>query len=190
MDGHQAEGVGVTHATTLSSPTADAAAVECAAVDDPESWRWIWLAALAAFGVAELVTPVAFLFLPIAVGAAGAMVAAFFGVDVAIEVVVFVVVTAVSYAVLWPIGRRLATEPGAHHRSGVNRWIGREALVIEAIPAGPGATGAVRLERERWRAETPDGAPVEAGSTVLVKQVRGTRLVVLPLDPPHPGAPA
>jgi membrane protein implicated in regulation of membrane protease activity len=161
-------------------------------VDDPESWRWIWLAALAAFGVAELVTPVAFLFLPIAVGASAALVTAFFGIEVGIQVVTFVVATAVAYAVLWPIGRRLATEPGAHHRSGANRWVGREALVIEAIPAGPGGTGTVRLERERWRAETSDGTPVAAGATVLVKRVQGTRLVVLPLLDPSPdhGAPA
>jgi len=161
-------------------------------MDDPESWRWLWLAALVLFAIAELVTPIAFLFLPIAIGATAAMVTAFVGVDVAIEVVVFVVVTAVAYAVLWPIGRRLATGPGTHHRSGVNRWIGHEALVLEAIPAGPGATGTVRLERERWRAETTDGMPVAAGSTVLVKRVQGTRLVVLPLlePPPDDGAPA
>ena len=155
-------------------------------MDSPEGWRWIWLAGIALFGVAELVTPVAFLFLPIAIGAAAGTVAAFLGVDVAVEVIVFLVVTGVSYAILWPIGRRITTKPGAHHRSGVNRWIGREAIVIEPIPAGPGATGTVRLERETWRAETTDGEHVAAGATVLVKRVAGTRLIVLPLDPPEP----
>lgn len=155
-------------------------------MDSPEVWRWIWLVAIALFGAAELVTPVAFLFLPFAVGAGAATVAAFLGVDVALEVVLFLLVTAVSYGVLWPIGRRLATEDGPHHRTGANRWIGREAVVLDAIPAGAGATGTVRLDREQWRAETATGVSIPAGSTVLVTRVDGTRLVVLPLDDPPP----
>ena len=153
-------------------------------MDDPESWRWLWLVALALFGVAELVTPIAFLFLPIAIGAAVAMVSAFLGAAIAVEVVLFVLATGVSYGVLWPIGRRLAIGPGPHNQAGARRWIGREAVVLEAIPAGTGATGTVRLEREQWRAETADGFPIPAGHTVVVTNVKGTRLVVLPLDPP------
>jgi membrane protein implicated in regulation of membrane protease activity len=165
-------------------------------VDDPEVWRWIWFVAIVLFGVAELVTPVAFLFLPVAVGAAAAAVGAFLGLDVALEVVLFVLTTAVAYGVLWPIGRRIATESGTSHRTGANRWIGREAVVLDEIPAGTGATGTVRLDRERWRAETATGEPVPVGSTVLVTRVDGTRLVVLPLDVPppspslDPGAPS
>jgi membrane-bound ClpP family serine protease len=34
--------------------------------------------------------------------------------------------------------------------------------------------------REEWRAETADGSPVAAGSTVRVVDMRGTRLVVWP----------
>jgi membrane protein implicated in regulation of membrane protease activity len=155
-------------------------------VDSPEVWRWIWLVGIALFGVAEVVTPVAFLFLPVAIGAGAATLAAFVGIDVPFEVVLFVLVTAVSYGVLWPIGRRLATAGGASHRTGANRWIGREAVVLDEIPGGPGTTGTVRLDRERWRAETATGVPIPAGSTVLVTRVDGTRLVVLPVDDPPP----
>jgi membrane protein implicated in regulation of membrane protease activity len=194
MDGHERQGVRITHATTLPTPAADPDGRRLRSVDDPEVWRWIWLVGLALFGVAELVTPVAFLFLPIAAGAGAATVAAFLGLDVALEVVVFLLVTAVSYGVLWPIGRRIATESGTHHRTGANRWIGREAVVLDEIPAGTGETGTVRLDRERWRAETVNGEPVPVGSTVLVTRVDGTRLVVLPLDVPppslDPGAPS
>ena len=150
-------------------------------MDEPEAWRWIWLVALALFAGAELVTPVAFLFLPMAIGAAAAAVCAFAGVDIAVEIAVFVVVSAVSYGVLWPIGRRIAVNAGTSHTTGANRWIGREAIVIDAIPAGIGETGTVRLERERWRAEAATGAPIPAGSTVLITRVDGTRLVVQPL---------
>jgi membrane protein implicated in regulation of membrane protease activity len=156
-------------------------------VDSPEAWRWIWLVGVALFGVAEVVTPVAFLFLPVAIGAGAAAVGAFAGLDVPFEVALFVVVTAIAYAVLWPIGKRIALgEGGTHHRSGAHRWVGREALVLDEIPAGHGGTGTVRLDRERWRAEAGAGTAIPAGSTVLVTRVDGTRLVVLPLDVPPP----
>jgi membrane protein implicated in regulation of membrane protease activity len=156
-------------------------------MDSPETWRWIWLVAIALFGVAELVTPVAFLFLPFAVGAGAATIGAYAGLDVALEVVVFMLVTAVAYGVLWPIGRRITT--GAHsprHDTGVSRWVGRHAVVLDDIPAGHGAIGTVRLDRERWRAETTAGVAVPAGSTVLVTRVHGTRLIVQPLESPPP----
>ena len=154
-------------------------------MDSAEAWRWIWLVALALFAVSELVTPVAFLFLPFAIGAGAASGAAFLGVDVAPEWIIFIVVSAVAYAVLWPVGRRLAKGDGNHHGSGSGRWVGREAVVLDDIPAGHG-TGTVRLERETWRAETGAGVAIPAGSTVLITRVDGTRLVVLPLDVPPP----
>jgi membrane protein implicated in regulation of membrane protease activity len=187
MDGHHAKGVGITHITTLSTNARCPDGHRLRAVDSPETWRWIWLVAIALFGAAELVTPVAFLFLPFAVGAGAATVGAFAGLGVALEVLLFVLVTAVAYGVLWPIGRRLtAGSLGNLHATGASRWVGRVAVVLDDIPAGEGRTGTVRLDREQWRAETGAGVAIPAGSTVLVTRVDGTRLVVLPLETPPP----
>src|SRR5438309_8991864 len=150
-------------------------------LNSPDAWRWIWLVTAAVFSVAEVVTPQAFFFLPFAVGALLGALLAVVGVGVALEWVAFVAGTAAAYAVLWPIGRRLA-RGGPSHAIGANRWVGREAVVLSDIPAEIGATGMVRLDREQWRAESAARVAIPAGSTVLVTGLDGTRLVVLPLD--------
>jgi membrane protein implicated in regulation of membrane protease activity len=59
---------------------------------------------------------------------------------------------------------------------GALRYVGRYAIVLEAVDANKG-TGRVRAETEEWRATT-DGPSIRKGATVLVTDVRGTRLVV------------
>ena len=152
----------------------------------PDTWRWIWLAAVVIFTVGEIAVAGSFFLLPFAAGALVAAVVAFAGGAVALEWLAFVVVSGVGSAVLRPLAKRL--DQGPTHAIGANRWVGREAYVLRDIPAGPGATGLIRLDREQWRAESLMGVPIPAGSTVLVSRVDGTRLVVLPLQEPlEPG---
>ncbi len=130
----------------------------------------------------ELLTPGAFFFLPFAAGAFLASVLAFIGVGVGWEFVAFLAVSGGSFAVLWPIGRRIERKSG---RSGVgaNRWVGRQGVVLSDIPAEVGGTGLIRLEREKWRAESGiAGVPIRQGTPVLISRVHGTRLIVLPLE--------
>ncbi len=152
-------------------------------VSSPETWRWIWLLAAVAFTIGEIAVAGTFFLLPFAAGALAAAVAALAGVSVGLEWLAFVVVSALSSAVLWPLGRRL-DQRHPMHAVGATRWVGRQAYVLRDIPGGPGATGLIRLDREEWRAESLIGAPIPAGSTVLVSRVDGTRLVVVPLEEP------
>ena len=147
----------------------------------PETWRWIWLVAVVVFAVGETVTPAAFFFLPFAVGALVASLLAFAGVGVAWEWLAFVGVAGSSFAVLWPIGRRMERRSSTTG-IGANRWVGRQGVVLSDIPGEVGGTGLIRLEREQWRAESGLGLPIPQGTTVLVSRVHGTRLVVYPLD--------
>lgn len=165
-------------------------------VSSPETWRWIWLALGVACTLGELAVAGSFFLLPFAVGAALAAGAAFLGGSVALEWLLFVAGSGAASAVLWPLGRRLDRR-APHSATGAHRWAGREGYVLSDIPGQPGGTGLIRLDREEWRAESLTGAPIVAGSTVLVSRVDGTRLVVVPLeepvlDPPVPafGEPA
>jgi membrane protein implicated in regulation of membrane protease activity len=63
--------------------------------------------------------------------------------------------------------------------------VGKQAVVLQDIPGLPSDTGQVRVEREKWPAESLTGDPIQAGSTVLVAQVDGTRLVVSLLQEPQ-----
>jgi membrane protein implicated in regulation of membrane protease activity len=151
----------------------------------PETWRWIWMVAVIAFTVGELAVAGSFFLAPFAVGALVAAVAAFAGVSVTVEWALFLAGSAATFAAMRPLARRL--EAGAtHSQVGAQRWVSREALVIQDIPGHPGGGGRIRLDREEWRAESLTGAPIPKGSTVLVSRVDGTRLVVVPLDEPFP----
>ena len=152
--------------------------------DAPETWRWIWLIAAVVFTVGEIAVAGTFFLAPFAVGAAVAAVVAFAGAGVGVEWLAFVAVSAASAAYLIPFGRRLNLR-GPTHAIGSARWAGQQGVVLRDIPAGPGQTGLIRLQREEWRAESLTGDPIPAGSTVLVSRVDGTRLVVVSIEEPR-----
>lgn len=147
-------------------------------MDDPDIWRWVWLGATGVFAVGEMAVAGSFFLAPFAVGAAVATAAAFAGAPLLIQWLLFVVVSAVTFAGFRPLARRLdATSP--NHPVGATRLATRTAVVIEELPVR--GVGLVRVDREQWRAETDWDAPVPAGSKVTVLEVRGTRLIVAPL---------
>ncbi|MGH8998667.1 MAG: NfeD family protein [Acidimicrobiia bacterium] len=156
-------------------------------LDSPETWRWIWTAAAVVFYVGEMATAGSFFAMPFALGATLAAILAFAGVGVTWEFAAFVALSALASAVLWPLGKRLDRRGVPVEGSpGARRWIGQRAEVIEAIPGGITGTGLIRLEREHWRAESADGAPIEAGSVVSVVRIDGTRAVVERIQAPRP----
>jgi membrane protein implicated in regulation of membrane protease activity len=148
-------------------------------VDSPETWRWIWIAFATVLAVGEIAVAGTFFLLSFAIGAAGAAVVALVGGGLALQWLVFVVVSAVSVAVLVPIGRRLDSRHPAPP-AGAHRWEGRLATVTTAIPPGLHETGRARVDREEWKAETTNGTALPAGALVVVARVAGTRLVVIP----------
>jgi membrane protein implicated in regulation of membrane protease activity len=149
-------------------------------MDNPDTWRWVWLVTAAFFAIGEMMTPGALVMLPFAVGA---LMAALLGVlDVALWVqwVAFVIVSGTSLVALRPLARRLdrhTSDDGV----GARRLLGQEATVLQEIPGG-GELGLVRVNREEWRAESTGGEPIPAGTHVRVADVRGTRVVVAQLD--------
>ncbi len=148
----------------------------------PDVWRWIWLVLAAIFAIGELAATGTFFLISFAIGAGLACAAAFAGAAVAWQWVVFVGASAVSLAVLRPLGRRIDRDV-PELAVGANRWVGRVGVVMSDIPPGPHETGLVRLEREEWRAEHEGSGTIPAGTPVVVTRVAGTRLVVRVADP-------
>ena len=146
-------------------------------MDQPETWRWIWLVAAVVFAIGEMAQAGTFFLAPFAVGAAVAAVLAFADIGITAEWAAFVGVSVATFASLRPLARKLDRgEPS--DGIGSRRLIGQAATVLEPIPAGQHQLGLVRVHREEWRAETVDGSPAPAGAVVQVVEQRGTRLVV------------
>ena len=146
-------------------------------MDDPDSWRWVWLAVTVVALGGEIMTAGSFFLLPFGIGAGAACVAAFAGGGIALQWLLFVVVSGVAAAAVRPLARRL--NAGDTDRGiGARRWVGQEGVVLHDIPGGVDETGLVRVGREEWRAQTGDPVALPAGARVRVVDVTGTRLVV------------
>jgi membrane protein implicated in regulation of membrane protease activity len=144
---------------------------------DNESWRWIWVAATLLLGFGEIVTA-GFFMLPFAIGAAVAAVLAFVGVEPIIQLLVFIGVSVVGLLVL----QRFVRRADEHQPTmGSNRMVGQQGRVIEAIDPATGI-GRVRVETEDWRATADGHDTLVEGTPVRVTGIRGTRLVVEPIE--------
>jgi membrane protein implicated in regulation of membrane protease activity len=149
-------------------------------MDDSELWRWIWLGVTALFAVGEVAAGAGTFFLaPFAAGALVATVIAFAGGGLVVQWAAFVVIAAVSFAAMRPLARRLDLDDSGEG-VGSKRLVGQRAVVLDAIP-GDHNLGLVQVHREEWRAESLDGQAVPAGDYVKVVEVRGTRVIVVPI---------
>ncbi len=137
----------------------------------------IWLVAAVIFAIGEIATT-SFFLAPFAIGAAGAAGVSLVGAGTTVAWIVFVVATAVSFALVRPIARRHLRQP-AHTRTGTAALIGRSAMVAERIANDEG-TGVVKLEGEMWTARAYDEDNVfEAGTKVEVIEIRGATALVV-----------
>lgn len=139
---------------------------------DVEVWRWVWVAAAVVLGVAEMVTG-GFFLLPFTVGAVAGAALSFLGVNVAVQLLVFIIVSLLALVGLQRFAKK---DDEIQHSVGANRFINRSARVISEIDPVSGL-GKVRVDTEEWRATT-DGDIIPPGAAVRVVEVRGTRLVV------------
>lgn len=144
---------------------------------DAEAWRWFWTGLAVVLSLGEIFTA-GFFLLPFGIGAGASALLAWFGVDnVALQWLVFVVVTVASLLALRPLIRRQDEDEAAP--IGANRFLQARGVVLEDIVPHAGK-GMVRVEQETWRATTADRSEVGAGSEVIVTGVTGSRLVVTP----------
>ena len=146
---------------------------------DNETWRWIWVGTAMFLGFAEIFTA-GFFMLPFAIGAVVAAVLAFMDVAPAIQLTAFIVVSVLGLILLQKFVRHEDDDPP---NVGANRFVGQRAVVIEALDRVTGL-GRVRMDTEEWRAMPADGIPdpISEGTAVRIVDVRGTRLVVEPID--------
>ena len=124
-------------------------------------------------GLGEIVSA-GFFLLPFAIGGGLAAIAAWIGLNGAVQWVLFFGGTGVAFLFVRRFMRSQDQEQGL--LIGPARYVGKEALVIEAVDMSSN-TGLIRVEAEEWRAIT-DGGPIPKGATVEVVALRGNRLLV------------
>ena len=137
-----------------------------------------WLVALIVFAVGEAVT-VGLTSVWFALGSLGALIVSGLGFGIWPQVIVFVVLSAVSMALIRPIAKKIL----APHYAPTNadRVIGTTGLVTEAIDNIEGR-GQVNLSGQNWsaRSSQTDGV-IPAGQEVKVLKIRGVKVIVEPV---------
>jgi membrane protein implicated in regulation of membrane protease activity len=138
------------------------------------SW-WVWVIIAVALAVGEVLTPGLFFLGPVALAAGAAALAGLLGAGTAGSLIVFIVGSLLSLALLRPIARRHVHMP-ALSRTGTDALVGRKAVVTRRVDAHGGR---VRIGGEEWSARCfMEGAVLEEGQTVDVIQIQGATALV------------
>ncbi len=138
--------------------------------------QWLgWVGAALVLGLVE-VASLDLVFAMLTAGALAAALGAYLGVGFPVQVIVFVVTSALLLAVARPLALRKLKPAGPAQRTGTEAQVGRSAEVLDAVTA---RSGLVKLTGEQWSARTLD--PVETfavGEVVRVVQIDGATAVV------------
>lgn len=110
-----------------------------------------------------------------AFGALAALVSAFLGASLGVQIAVFFIVSGLLLAFLLPYARRKMDEKKT--ATNADRIIGAEGIVTEEIDEVQG-TGQIRVMGAVWSARSQSGISISAGEKVKVEAISGVKAVV------------
>lgn len=137
------------------------------------SMPWIWLGVIIASVIIEASTfaLVAVWFMPAALVS---LILALFNVPVAVQFVVFAILSAAFLIFMKPIFKKLLKiKPTATNADTV---IGEKGVVVEKID-NINATGAVKVDGKVWTARSSSGGSFEKGEIVTIDSIEGVKLI-------------
>ena len=145
------------------------------------NWAAIcWLVLTVALLIAEAAT-VTVISLWFAAGSLAAMAMALVGGGIWLQVLVFLVVSAVALTALRPLVRKYLTPKIT--ATNIDSLIGSVGIVTADID-NISALGQVKLNGMEWTARSTSGEAVKAGTKVRVDRIQGVKLFVSPADVP------
>lgn len=135
---------------------------------------WFWAVAMVVFLIVEAAAP-GLVCVWFALGSLSALICAALGGPVWLQFVWFLVISAATLALTRPLVKKYVNNKRV--ATNADRNIGRTAVVRERID-NLSATGAVALDGVTWTARSVDEEPIEAGETVVVREIQGVKLLV------------
>ena len=140
-----------------------------------KSAAFFWLVLLVVFLIAEAACPIHLVSIWFALGALVALLCAALGAPVWLQITLFVVVSGVLLALLWPLAKKfLNSKVTATNVDSVVR-------VTEDID-NVEARGQVKLGGMEWTARSTSGDPISVGTEVRVDRVEGVKVYVAPVE--------
>ncbi len=140
------------------------------------SWTWVWLAVFILMSVVELAT-MGLTTVWFAGGALAALLASIIGLNVYVQVAVFLVVTIVLLIFTRPYVEKHLQK---HEMTNVESVPGKIAIVTEEIDNLRG-TGQAKIDGMEWTARSEkDEIKIPVGANAKVLSVSGVKLIVTP----------
>ena len=134
-----------------------------------------WLIASAVFLLIEILT-LGLTSIWFAGGAVVAAIAALFGVPFLVQMLLFIVVTCLLFALTRPVAKRYLNN--RVQKTNTDALIGQTALVKETIN-NMESKGYVQLNGPDWTARSAEAGEISpAGCEVVVKEIQGVKLIV------------
>lgn len=141
-----------------------------------KTMNWaLWLAVMLILAMVEIFT-VNLVFLMFAGGAAAGAIAAYLGLDIALQFIVAIVVAVAMLFLVRPLFLK-SLRPALEHRTNVDALLGAKALTLEVVTE---RAGTVRLAGEVWSARSM-GTDIPSDCEVQVLRIDGATAVVAPL---------
>ena len=139
---------------------------------------WVWLGAAVVFGIVEALTA-GLVSIWFVAGSAAALIGAFLGAGLGVQVALFVVVSAAALAVTRPLVRRYTA--GKAVPTNLDRVLGDSGKVMETID-NENSSGAVYVDGKTWTARSADGSVIPAGTVVEILRMEGVKLFVRKIE--------
>lgn len=137
---------------------------------------WSWLGAVAFFSFLEAVT-LSLVSVWFAVGSLAATFAAYAGMSLTGQLLIFVGVSLAAMAAIRPIARRVVTP--RFIPTNADRLVGSTGRVTETID-NAAASGAVYAGGKTWTARSSDGRVIAKDQTVEIAALEGVKVIVRP----------
>ena len=135
---------------------------------------YVWLAGIIIFFILETVT-VQLVCIWFAGGALGGLIAALCGANALTQVFIFTIVSAVLLVCSRPFIKKKLDRP--KEPTNADRLIGQVFPLTEEVNNTTG-TGKIMVNGIEWSVKSADGSMIENNSSVKVKQISGSKLIV------------
>lgn len=141
----------------------------------------VWFGLLLLFLVVEAACPIHLVSIWFAAGSLVAMITAFLGGPVWLQILLFFVISGTLVALLWPFIRKFLNPHLS--KTNVDAVVGSRGIVTAAID-NTLATGQVKLASMEWTARSTSGDPIPEGAVVKVDRIEGVKAFVSETEVP------
>ena len=138
----------------------------------------IWFSLMVLFLIVEAVCAIHLVSIWFAAGALVAAIAAFLGAEIWLQAILFLAVSCVILALMWPFVKKFLNP--SLQKTNIDTVIGAEGLVTAQID-NLSAQGQVKLGGMEWTARSTSGESIAPGTRIRVDRIEGVKVLVTPV---------